>query len=102
MANKAANYPYIQNYVASTAVFDVQFTSDLGTTWDGKSVNMRIKTTDPNSGQAAGTIYDEFKVTFVYACTSDELTITSLAGDIVAQSYTFGAATKTLPTPAIT
>jgi len=65
--------------VPSTAVFDVQFTSDLGTTWDGKSVSMRIKTTDPNSGQAAGTVYDEFKVSFVYACTSDELTITSLA-----------------------
>lgn len=65
-------------------MFDVQFTSDLGTTWDGKSVSMRIKTTDPNSGQAAGTVYDEFKVTFAYACTTDELTITSLAGDIVA------------------
>ena len=43
---KAANYPYIQNYVAATAVFDVLFTSDLGTTWDGKVVRMRIKTTD--------------------------------------------------------
>jgi len=55
---KAASYPYIQNYVAATAVFDILFTSDLGPAWDGKTVSLRIKTTDSYSGDAAGTIYD--------------------------------------------
>jgi hypothetical protein len=63
---------------------------------------MRIKTTNPNSGQVAGTIYDDFKVTFVYACVNDELTITAVTSDISAQTYTYGAAAATMPTPTIT
>jgi hypothetical protein len=101
-AQKTANHPYIDSYTSATAVFNILFTSDLGTTWNGKTVDMRIKTTNPNSGQAAGTIYDEFKVTFVYACISDELTITAVTSDINAQTYTYGAAALTIPTPAIT
>ena len=49
-AIKSANYPYVQNYNAATAVFDIMFTSDIGPAWGGKQVNMRIKTTDPWSG----------------------------------------------------
>jgi hypothetical protein len=82
--DKTANHPYIANYAAATAAFDILFTSDLGTTWNGKTVDMRIKTTNPNSGQVAGTIYDDFKVTFVYACVNDELTITAVTSDISA------------------
>ena len=48
--NKATKYPYVQNYVSATAVFDVLFTSDLGTTWHGKVVTMRIKSADQYSG----------------------------------------------------
>lgn len=65
-ADKAANYPFIQNYASLTAEFDVLFTSDLGSSWDGKSVTMRIKTTDPESAQPGGTVYDQFNVTFKY------------------------------------
>ena len=100
--SQTANHPYIANYAPSTAAFDILFSSDLGTTWNGKTVDMRIKTTNPNSGQAAGTIYDDFKVTFVYACVSDELTITAVTSDISAQAYTYGAVAATMPTPAIT
>jgi hypothetical protein len=72
---------YVQNYVTSTAVFDIKFLTDLGATWDGKEALLRIKTTDPNSKAAAGTIYDEFKVTFQYECALDELSI-AYANDV--------------------
>ena len=62
---------------------------------------MRIKTTDAFSGQATGTVYDQFTVSFVYACASDSLTITNLASNMLDQTYTYGAAALTLPTPAI-
>ena len=57
-ANKATKWPYVQNYIAATAVFDILFSTDLGTTYDGKSVTMRIRTTDPWSGKTSGTVYD--------------------------------------------
>lgn len=49
-ANKATKWPYVQNYSTSTAVFDIKFSTDLGTTYDSTSVTMRVKTTDPISG----------------------------------------------------
>lgn len=100
--NKATKWPYVQNYVVATAVFDILFSTDLGSTYDGKSVTMRIKTTDALSGQTTGTVYDQFTISFVYACASDSLSITSLATNIQDQAYTFGAAALTMPTPAIT
>jgi hypothetical protein len=80
--NKATKWPYVQNYASATAVFDIKFSSDLGSTYHGTSVTMRIKTTDSISGQAAGTVYDQFKVTFAYECVLDSLSITSLATNI--------------------
>ena len=40
---------YVQDYVSSTAVFNIKFLSDLGSAWDGKEALLRIKTTDPYS-----------------------------------------------------
>ena len=48
----------MRNYSSGTAVFDIQFVTDLGATWDGKEALLRIKTTNPKSQAAAGTIYD--------------------------------------------
>jgi len=88
-------YAWVQSFDGTggtgTAAFEVSFSSDLGTDWNGKSVLMRYKTTDANSGQEKGTVYDEFTVSFNYECLDDELTEAS-ADDINAQSYTFGAA----------
>lgn len=80
--NKATKWPYVQNYASATAVFDILFSTDLGSTYDATSVTMRIKTTDSISGQASGTVYDQFKVSFVYACANDVLSITSVATNI--------------------
>lgn len=62
---------------------------------------MRIKAQDPTSGQTGGTIYDPFKVSFVYLCASDALSIT-IANNILDQAYTFNQAALALPTPVIT
>lgn len=57
-ANKATKWPYVQNYASATAVFDILFSTDLGSTYDATSVTMRIKTSDSISGQAKGIVYD--------------------------------------------
>lgn len=82
-------------------MFDVLFTSDLGSTWGGKSVTMRIKTTSQDSGHANASVYDQFTVTFHYLCADDNVSI-AIANDIVDQSYTFNQGETALPQPAIT
>jgi hypothetical protein len=101
-AAKTSNYPYVQNYNSATAEFDVLFSSDLGSTYGGTSVNMRIKTSDPISRANAGTIFDPFTITFVYQrlCDDDELSIT-IANDLQTQFYTF-AGSDLVKAPTIT
>ena len=48
-ADLIASQVYVQNYNPSTAVFDIQFITDLGRQWSGKEALLRIKITNPYS-----------------------------------------------------
>lgn len=97
--DKSTLYPQISNYDSATAVFDILFVTDLGSTFDGKAITMRIKTTDVLS--ASPPVLDTFVVSFVYQCASDSMSITSIAGDIPGQHYKFSDPASSLQTPSI-
>jgi hypothetical protein len=69
------------------------FTTNYGTT----PIRMRSSVTDV----AGRVLYDEYNLTFKYACWADNLSIT-LANDIADQIYEFGGTALPLTAPTVT
>lgn len=96
-ASNTSDYPYIANYISSTAAFDILFSTDLGATYGGQVASMRIKSTSTLSSNPS--VFDTFSVSFNYECAADSITLTA---NIATQNYKFSDPDQNLPTPSFT